>query len=141
MQQKSHILICGLCDFFIGFDITEVDQIVQKKQVEIHAEQHIVDFRGYTVPFFDLHMLFHCGAHENNFLLLLNSPSGRFCVSVKEVRAIVPVEHEGGMRIAKSMKHLVAYDYANRIILWESLPIPVIATERISAIKERGACG
>ncbi len=139
MHQKNHILICRLCDFFIGFDITEVDQIVQKKQVEIYAEQHIVDFRGYTVPFFDLHMLFHCREHENNFLLLLNSPSGRFCVPVKEVKAIVPVEQGSGMRIAKNMKHLVAYDYANRIILWENLPVPVIATARISAIKERGA--
>lgn len=139
MEQKSHILICGLCDFFIGFDIAEVDQIAQKKQAEIYTEQRTVDFRGYTVPFFDLPSLFHCNDNRSNFLLLLNSPSGRFCVPVKEIKAIVPIDHADGMEIAKSMKNLVTFDYAHRIILWEDQPIPVISTVKINREQVDGA--
>jgi chemotaxis signal transduction protein len=92
MNQKSHILICTLCDFNIGFDITQVDQIVQKKKVKIHAKGGIVDFRGYSVPFFDLPGLFHCNDSQNKFLLLLNCSSGNFCIPIQSIEAIVDVE-------------------------------------------------
>jgi chemotaxis signal transduction protein len=132
MNQKSHILVCTLGDFFIGFDISQVDQIVQKKQVQIHAQRSIVDFQGYAFPFFDLSGLFHCSESQSNFVLLLNSSSGHFFIPIKSIEAIVDVENDAGIRTAENMKHLVVFDYARRIILWNDLPIPVIETESIS---------
>lgn len=132
MNQKNHILICTLCDFHIGFDIDQVDQIVQKKQAEIHVREGIIEFRGYAVPFFDLPALFHCDVFQSNFVLLLNCASGHFCVPIGSIDAIVDVESNAGISTAESMERLVVYRYAKRIILWNDLPVPVIETERLN---------
>jgi hypothetical protein len=42
------------------------------------------------------------------------------------------VENDAGVNIAESIKHLVVFDYAKRIILWNNIPIPVIETEKIN---------
>lgn len=131
MGKKNHILICTLCDFYIGFDIDQVNQIVQKKQAHLHAHGSIVEFRGYTVPFFNLSEFFNCSESECNFVLLLNSESGSFFVPIRSIEAIVDVESDAGVNTAKSMKTLIATDYTNRIIIWNNLPIPVIETKKL----------
>jgi chemotaxis signal transduction protein len=132
MKQKNHILVCTLCDFNLGFDIAEVDQIAQMKQVQIFEQDGLADFRGYTVPFLNLPQLFHCNDSQTSFILLLNSPSGRFCVPIRSIEGIIDVEQEAGLGTAESLKHLTVFDYANRIILWNDFPVPVIVTEKIS---------
>ncbi len=138
MNHKNHILICTLCDLYIGFDIDQVDQIIQKKQAHIHVQEGIVDFRGYTFPFFDLPELFHCNHSQSNFVLLLNCASGAFCVPIQTVEAIIDVENDAGISTAETMKQLVSFHYAKRIILWNDLPIPVIETEKINEKVNKG---
>ena len=131
MDKKNHILICALCDFRIGFDINQVNQIVQKKQAHLYAHRSIVEFRGYTVPFFNLPEFFHCSETECNFVLLLNAEAESFFVPIRSIEAIVDVESDAGIDTAESMKNLIAFDYASRIIIWNDFPIPVIETRKL----------
>lgn len=131
MNQKSHILICTLCNFHIGFEINQVDQIVQKRQMEVHTKEGMVSFHGYTVPYFDLPGLFECNHEQSAFLLMLNCSAGRFCVPIGSIEAIVDVDGSAGIKIAESIKPFVVFDYSRRVILWKNLPVPVLETEKI----------
>jgi len=132
MSSKDRILICRVDDFYLGFEISEIQQVIITKKVNVDEERGTINVRGKQTPFLNIFRYFDCKENSGKFLLILGSKKGSFASTVSKIEGFITFEPGSGLDLLPGLKSLVRKDYAKRVVLFNKLPVVVVDTQKIT---------
>lgn len=131
MNGKNQILICKVWEYYLGFEVGSIQQIIQIKHVKVNFKEGMIEFRDNNIPIVNIFQSFSCNDSSRKFILILDSKKGLFATFVSEIVGIIPVEPHIGSDVANGLKSFVIEDCAKRFIIFNELPVAVVDTEKV----------
>ncbi|MCK4396295.1 chemotaxis protein CheW [candidate division WOR-3 bacterium] len=131
MNGKNQILICKVCDYYLGFEVGFIHQIIQIRHVKDNLKEGMIEFRDENIPIVNIFHSFSCNDSSLKFIIILDSKKGLFATFVSEIVGIIPVEPHIGSDVANGLKSFVIEDCAKRFIIFNELPVAVVDTEKV----------
>lgn len=131
MNGNNQVLICTVCDYYLGFEVRSIRQIIHLKYANIIFNKGRIDFRGKNIPYVNIFQFLNCNENEGKFVLILEQKKGLFSTSVSGIEGIITYEADLGEEVAQGLKNFVLENYAKRLIIFNELPVVVVDTEKL----------
>jgi chemotaxis signal transduction protein len=129
MGDKIQILICKVCDYYIGFEVKSVKQIIRLKKKP--SKGKTVKFHKKRIPVVYLNTIFDCKVNANKFGIVMESGNRLFAATVSEVETITEVNDFEESDVSDILDKLTRRNYARTAVLFERLPVVVVDCEKL----------
>lgn len=129
MGVKIQILICKVCDYYIGFEVKSVNQIIRLKKKS--RKSKTVKFQKKRISVVYLNTVFDCNGGNNKFGIVMKGGKRLFAAAVSEVETIIEVDSIKEYDISEVIDRLTNKNYAKSAILFEEMPVVVVDCEKL----------
>jgi len=139
MNEQNQVLVCRVCDYYVGFKVNSVHQIIKTQQVKFNKKGNAVKFRSKNIPFFDLAGFFKCRQIEAKFTIILIEKTRLLATSVRSVEGLVPYNYSNhSEEVANKLKNFFLKTYAKGIVIFNNKPIVVVSVKHLFNFVKKG---
>ena len=138
MNEQNQVLVCKVCDYYVGFKVNSVHQIIKTQQVKFNKKRSAVKFRNKNIPLFDLAGFLKCKQIETKFTIILIEKTRLLAIPVSNVEDLIPYNYSNyAKETAEKLKNFFSKPYAEGVAIFDNKPIVVVSIKHLLNFAKR----